>query len=640
MEAAQYTIYNQTRETEIGNGVRLVNSTREPLTALRVMVEGLGTQEETGLWLTHVAILPMVPRISPFDLIYLDKENCVVECVELLPATEAPRFKSPAASVLVLPLHTIASARIERGDRLSLTEAEEEAAAPDQAVEPREISVPAAPPEPVIEEPLAALVEPRKQVEEIPSPFLAAFYRETSGPDAPGNPNAGAAPRDHGFALAQFLRTTPGPVDAQPKLEPQGPEEFQQAEQPHELLVFEAPEPAVPAPAAPEPLSFSAHSRAVSAVPEAAENAIRMQPPAPSLAAVTPEPASKENKSRAKRLLKWLYPSLYPDDRRSCLRRTSPGLVAYTLSDDGPRMFEVGNLSSRGLFLRTAEPWEPGTTLSLTLQPNGPFENDPRQRVEIDAGAVRLDSDGVGLSFQLPAGMELKLWEAPGRNGANENDPDCLVRELRMARALAFLRRICPPASEPMRDLIHKTLSNVRAANVVEIALKAERFLAQESNADCMVAHPDLTLRILEHGSWVDTEWLQELWAGLLATSCTFEGQDESNLVYINLLSKLAPLPTQILTMACAKATQAMLQSTASPNLQAISAEEMARITRSNNLTKIYRSIAELSDLGLLEKNARSASNANLGAAKAKPTHLGLQMYARCSGQRSVTTAA
>ncbi len=638
MEATQYTIYNQTRETAIGNGVRLVNSTREPLTALRVMVEGLGTQEEAGLWLTHVAILPMVPRISPFDLIYLDKENCVVECVELLPATEAPRFKNPAASVLVLPLHTIASARIERGDRFSLTE--EAAAVPEKAVEASEVSVPDAPPAPVVEEPVAALAEPRKQVEEIPSPFLAAFYREASGPAAQGISTPVAEPTDHGFALAQFLRTSPGPVDPQPKLESFEPEESQGAEPTHELLVFEAPEPAASAPAALEPPSFVVHSNSVSAAPKFADHAIRMQPPALSLAAAPPEPATKENKSRTKRLLKWLYPSLYPDDRRSCLRRTSPGLVAYTLSDDGPRMFEVGNLSSRGLFLRTAEPWEPGTTVALTLQPNGPFENDSRQRIEIDAGAVRLDHDGVGLSFQLPAGMELKLWEAPGRNGSNETEPDCLVRELRMARALAFLRRICPPASEPMRDLIHKTLSNVRAASVVEIALKAERFLAQESNADCMVAHPDLTLRILEHGSWVDAEWLQELWAGLLATSCTFEGQDESNLVYINLLSKLAPLPTQILTMACAKATQAMVQSTASPNLQAISAEEMARITRSNNLTKIYRSIAELSDLGLLEKNARSASNANLGAAKAKPTHLGLQMYARCSGQRSVTTAA
>jgi hypothetical protein len=181
----------------------------------------------------------------------------------------------------------------------------------------------------------------------------------------------------------------------------------------------------------------------------------------------------------------------------------------------------------------------------------------------------------------------------------------------------------------------------VRAANTVEIALKAERLLAQEPDAYCMAAHPDLMLRTLEHGSWVDVEWLQELWGGLLATSCTFEGQDESNLAYINLLSRLAPLPTQILTMACAKTMQAMTGHSTTPSAPlACSAEEIARITRSNNLLKIYKSIGELSELGLVERNPRSVSPSNPGEAKARPTQLGLEMFARCNGQRGATIAA
>jgi hypothetical protein len=204
-----------------------------------------------------------------------------------------------------------------------------------------------------------------------------------------------------------------------------------------------------------------------------------------------------------------------------------------------------------------------------------------------------------------------------------------------MARALAFLRRICPPAAEEIKEMLHKSLSSVRVANAVEIAFKAERLLVNQPNAYSMVAHPDLMVRILEHGTWVDMEWIQELWAGLLASSCTFEGQDESNLVFINLLSRMAPLPTQILTAACAKATQAIAESASvSPYLLAFSAEEMAKITRSNNLAKIYRSIAELSELGLLEKGPRISSSASPDTGKAKPTHLGLQMYARCQGIR------
>jgi hypothetical protein len=300
-------------------------------------------------------------------------------------------------------------------------------------------------------------------------------------------------------------------------------------------------------------------------------------------------------------------------------------------------MHEVGNISSQGLYLRTKERWEAGTVLSLTLQPSA----DSLERVEFECAVVRIADDGVGLSILMPAGAELRLWEAPGRNGEDINDPYCIVRELRMARALAFLRRISPPADEQITELLHKKLSNVRAANIVEVALRAERLLAEQDDADCAVAHPDLIAKILEHGSWVDADWLQDLWAGLLATSCTFEGQDESNLVYVNLLSKLAPLPTQILTMACAKAVQSMTETTAPPAARlACSAEEIARIIRSNNLLKIYKSIGELSELGLVEKNPRSVSAENAGAAKAMPTRLALEMFARCNGQRSATLAA
>jgi hypothetical protein len=295
----------------------------------------------------------------------------------------------------------------------------------------------------------------------------------------------------------------------------------------------------------------------------------------------------------------------------------------------------VDNISSSGIYLRTGGRWEPGVKVSLTLQRSGPLEENPRHRIEFDAGTVRAGDDGVGLTFVLPEGIDLRLWESPERTGIYEAEPDGVVRELRMARALAFLRRICPPAAEEIKEMLHKSLSSVRVANAVEIAFKAERLLVNQPNAYSMVAHPDLIVRILEHGTWVDVEGIQELWAGLLASSCTFEGQDESNLVFINLLSRMAPLPTRILTAACAKATQAIAESASvSPYLLAFSAEEMGKITRSTNLAKIYRSIAELSELGLLEKGPRISSSANPDTGKTKPTHLGLQMYARCQGIR------
>ena len=618
MEAKRFTIQNKSRETSVSGGVTAINCAREPLTALRVMVEGLGSVEEPGLWLTQVTVIPMVPRISPFDLIYLDADQRVVERVELLPTSEIPRFKKPAASVLVLPLRTIACAQVDIGDRFVFDEVAEPEAAVEISQSKPEVQGSLEPTLLVtenVEPPEAEAARPLAQFE---SPFLYPFAK--SEPESPAqapaiefaNPIRQEPAREENqeFVLAEFLRAEPIAV-------PTVVAEPQAAQDLSFLTAPAAKKRARKKPALDEP---TAPIRIV--IPEAESTATPAKKPA------------------VNRLFRWLYPALYDQNRRSAERRPSQGVVAYDFVDDSPRMHEVGNISSHGLYLRTQERWEPGVLVSLTMQCGGLYESDSQHRVEFDCAVVREGADGVGMSFVLPTGMELKLWEMPGRNGADETDPQCIVRELRMARALAFMRRICPPADERVTELLHKSLSNVRAANTVEIALKAERLLAQEPDAYCMAAHPDLMLRTLEHGSWVDVEWLQELWAGHLATSCTFEGQDESNREYINLLSQLSPLPTQILTMSCAKVMQGMTKSATSPERLACSAEEIARITRSNNLVKIYKSIGELSELGLVERNPRTASPENPAAAKAMPTKLGLEMFARCNGQRGATIAA
>lgn len=622
MEAVRYKIEDETRGSAVSAGATLVNSAREPLTALRVMVEGLGAGEEAGLWLTHVSVVPMVPRISPFDLVYLDANHKVVECAELLPATVMPRFKKPASSALVLPFRTISSARIEVGDQfvceqIFKSEDAKEVAAeePDQLKEQSSALV-----SPVPE----LIVHTAKPVAETDLPLLNPFLVQGS-----------CAPLD----VSKPSKAV--------ELEFQQPAAMKVAEGEREEFVLSRylrPETATPVTEKPrhtsqqeKPKMFLAPKR------NDAKRAPRRKPSKQSVPQKR-EPAqatTSANEPGVNRLFRWLYPALYEKNRRSADRLASQGLVAYEFTGDEPRMHVVANISSYGLYLETEERWESGKTISLTLQPSGPIEGDSLGRVEFDCTVERVGADGVGMSILLPAGMELKLWEAPGRNGADPTDAHCILRELRMARALAFMRRICSSANEEVTEMFHKTLSNVRAANIVEIALRAERILEEEPEAYSWSAHRDLLLKILEHGSWVDVDWLQDLWAGLLATSCTFEGQDESNVVYVNLLSKLAPLPTQILTVACAKAVQSMTASAVpAPTLEACSAEEIASITRSNNLLKIYKSIGELSELGLVEKNPRSVSPANPEAAKAMPTQLGLQMFARCNGQRSSTLAA
>jgi hypothetical protein len=695
MEAKKYTIQNQARDTPVSTGVTAINSTLEPLAALRAMVEGLESDNEAGLWLTHVTVIPMVPRISPFDLVYLDKDDRVVERVELLPASEIPRFKKPSASVLVLPFRTISSAKIEPGDQLSLQEIpDEEAREPEEnKIEiaasvtnipaPAISSLPIVPAEriPVRERKSPASHETEKKQNDAASVLaraLAVQEENTESSEDVEDPIQEAAPPLAEAVTPVFLSWLRKEQEAAQQRQPQHEQQSVPIEtgaqdagvEPSAIIPFvDQPRETVhwtkfthvPEASAPEIKSARKTeipriqevtrilesdqtreaapdhqaTRRISLEPTAIKHHIHLEPPRPRLDETQGSSEEEEKKPLVGRFLRWLYPSLYERNRRGAERRPSPGLVAYEFCGSTTLVHEVDNISSTGIYLRTNGRWEPGARVSLSLQRSGPPEENPQQRIEFDAGAVRAGNDGVGLTFVLPEGMDLRLWESPERTGVYEARPDSVVRELRMARALAFLRRICPPAAEEMKEMMHKSLSSVRVANAVEIAFKAERLLVNQPNAYNMVAHPGLMVRILEHGTWVDMEWLQELWAGLLASSCTFEGQDESNLVFINLLSRMAPLPTQILTAACAKATQAMAESASvSPYLLAFSAEEMAKITRSNNLTKIYRSIAELSELGLLEKGPKISSSANPDTGKAKPTNLGLQMYARCQGIR------
>jgi PilZ domain len=761
MATKEYSIYNKTRESSVGTGVTVINSAREPLTALRVMVEGLGSENETGLWLTHVTSFPMVPRLSPFDLVYLDKDHCVVDRFELLPATEMPRFKSPASTALILPFQTISAVHIDTGDEFSISEIQEfgdceiqaEPAAkgtvevavqngpPVETIETESTEQPdqaaklmrgVAEPEqsnavPVVPVPLSILEAPQSVVEQFPAAQArkdAGIARHLGKPEPKHEEGSHAFSRrgkrkkrrnrkafqpirkesPAGSGSSQVSQELQDGVRPASGIEPVAPEalsrhpavhpEFEAPEMPESFqmpmgfpvdranrpglvevagalaeiqpLAESAPRSASTAQDTPDPdkglitsvsadvpgLKIDSKASALvraekrstppicaPALPvDAARSALedRFKKVQSSAPVDKSESAPEEKKPVVHRILSWLYPSIYKKDRRHSERRPPPGLVAYERTSEGPIKLDIGNISSSGVYLLTEHRWEPGARVLLTLQRSGPFEQFADRRVDLSADPVRCGNDGVGLSFLWPEGMDLRLWEAPAKNGIYEAEPDYIVREIRMARALAFVGRICPAAADRAKALFHLELSNVRVANAVEIALKAEYLLASEPEADKMLAHPDLIVRILEEGSWVDVEWIQQLWAGLLATSCTVEGPDESNRVYIHLLSLLAPIHARILSAACDKAVRVMAghEASSSPSLVASSAEEMARLTGSTNLMKVHRSIAELSDLGLLEKTTRTTLHSVSPITRTKPTDLGLEMYARCNGQR------
>jgi hypothetical protein len=333
-------------------------------------------------------------------------------------------------------------------------------------------------------------------------------------------------------------------------------------------------------------------------------------------------------------LSSWLRkPSLSYPDRAE--RRSSPSLAAYHWEGSTPRQNSVGNISSSGALLLTDQPWEPGEIVSLTLQRKGPPVRTPEHRFSLQARAVRRDKDGVGVAFEMPPGADLQLWQSPLKTAEEQTEPEDILGEFRIAAAIAFLRRICPDAAKEIKQLLRERLSNYRLESAVEIALHAEEMLVFAPGARKMRAHPRLVARILEDGSWAANEFIQQCWAGLLATSCAIRKEDETNQVFIELMSQLTAVQARIFASACAMATTFQSDSgniVAHPLI--CSAGEIIQIAGLQDLAKIDRDLAHLAELGLLAPRDNTRFFSLLKEADITPTGLGLDLNARCNAHR------
>ena len=122
--------------------------------------------------------------------------------------------------------------------------------------------------------------------------------------------------------------------------------------------------------------------------------------------------------------------------------------------------------------------------------------------------------------------------------------------------ASAFLSRICLPAAEEFGILLRDKVSNWRAKNAIKIIEKSQLLLNEKLSKVVLQAHPRIIYGALESGSWAEDDYMQNLWAGLLASSCTEDGKDESNLIFINILAQLTSGQVALVKYACDHATK------------------------------------------------------------------------------------
>ncbi len=118
MDTKVFCVYNLARGVFLSSKVTVADCANEPLKMLKVLVGGLGLDAVSGLWLSPLYAAPLVPRLFPFDLLYLDRDLQVVDAGEILPGVEFPPFRREVASALLLAHQTLHSTQTAPGDRL------------------------------------------------------------------------------------------------------------------------------------------------------------------------------------------------------------------------------------------------------------------------------------------------------------------------------------------------------------------------------------------------------------------------------------------------------------------------------------------------------------------------------------------
>lgn len=328
----------------------------------------------------------------------------------------------------------------------------------------------------------------------------------------------------------------------------------------------------------------------------------------------------------------WLEKFLAPDSGRA-ERREPEDFVAFYWNNSTLKEDPVKNVSATGVYIVTNERWAPGTVVSMTLQRQGTLERHRGRRITTKAKAVRCGDDGVGLAFIVPSDQDGRTWEGLVENLVEQAKLNDMAGLVRMAEALKFLSQVCPGAAAPVAALVRDRLSSPRLINAVDIVLKAQDFLSGQAEGGELRAEPHLVVRILEIGASSDESWLRDFWAGLLVTSCSPNGKDDSNREFVDLFAELTNISLRILTLVCkaAKFHAAGGQSAGSVTCRI---DEMVTITGVREL-QIERDLDKLAGLRLVEVAPPSSSDPE-GTIIVTPTRLALQLFARCNGIREV----
>lgn len=282
--------------------------------------------------------------------------------------------------------------------------------------------------------------------------------------------------------------------------------------------------------------------------------------------------------------------------------------------------------------MHTEERWPVGELVSLRVEAPELSENSSEPQITVQAKVTRHTADGVGLKFVLPDGLEKEIWAALLTSTILlEGQKDALYT-MKLLRAVLFLSRLCNAEAREAIMLLGGELDQHRTSRALEIAHLAEDLLESDPDVDKLRADPQLIKNILKHGSWSDG-LTKQMWAGLLATSCTPNGKDDSNQAFADLVINISNTQCRIFLAACRKAKElGMAAEDSAPPLVTFTPKQMVRLSGMVDLGRNGTDVSRLFNAGILARNFDFTLWSPSENFDVTPTPLGMELYRRCMG--------
>lgn len=322
------------------------------------------------------------------------------------------------------------------------------------------------------------------------------------------------------------------------------------------------------------------------------------------------------------------------EERRRAERRAATGLTARYRAGSASASAPIKDISTYGIHLLMVERPAVGERLTIILgRQDEP--DDSELQISVQAEVATHGEEGIGLLFVPPAGMDVDLWDVLIRQIVTLTDPDQIAEMFRSLRTALFLCRLCGADAGEAILLLNGQLDVEHTAVFFKIAFSAEKQLAADADALRLRADGKLVASILRDGCWASDDLMAELWTGLLVSSCSADGPDDSNQALVELFVHVTTVEAKILAYACDRVLDSAPGAENSGSASVVlTPEEMVHVTGVHDLHRNATDLGYLFNLGLIEKVFDFSSYSHTDHFDVTPSPLGLALYKRCRGQR------